>query len=44
MGILRMYKHGDSGLYTKDKTVTLSIEPHAELPSDMKENYHFGEI
>jgi len=22
----------------------MSIEPHAELPSDMKENYHFGEI
>ena len=22
----------------------LSIEPRAELPSDMKENYHFGEI
>ena len=20
------------------------IEPHAELPNDMKENYHFGEI
>ncbi len=22
----------------------MSIEPRAELPSDMKENYHFGEI
>ena len=22
----------------------MSIEPHTELPSDMKENYHFGEI
>ncbi len=22
----------------------MSIEPHAELPSDMKDNYHFGEI
>ena len=22
----------------------MSIEPHAELPSDMKENYHFGEM
>ena len=22
----------------------MSIEPHAELPTDMKENYHFGEI
>lgn len=22
----------------------MSIEPRAEVPSDMKENYHFGEI
>ena len=22
----------------------MSIEPRAELPTDMKENYHFGEI
>ena len=22
----------------------MSIEPRAELPSDMRENYHFGEI
>lgn len=22
----------------------MSIEPHAELPNDMKDNYHFGEI
>ena len=22
----------------------MSIEPRAELPIDMKENYHFGEI
>ena len=22
----------------------MNIEPHAELPSDMKENYHFGEM
>jgi len=23
---------------------SLSIEPRAELPTDMKENYHFGEM
>ena len=22
----------------------MSIEPRAELPSDIKENYHFGEM
>ena len=22
----------------------MSIEPRAELPNDMRENYHFGEI
>ena len=28
----------------KLRIYSLSIEPRAELPSDMKENYHFGEI
>lgn len=24
--------------------IFISIEPRAELPSDMKENYHFGKM
>lgn len=29
---------------SKLRIYPMSIEPRAELPCDMKENYHFGEI